>query len=124
MAQIPSFDETTLRALCEVLGDTSSGLTGSEIGQILRDCGIDDLLPNVTKRHRLFEALYQRQSRDGCGNQVVAFIYAAMKPVHYVRDRNIFEIRREALNQVLSFAGLNLGRRWSTSTNVCNPHHQ
>lgn len=109
MAQIPSFDETTLRAICEVLGDTSMGLTGSEIGQILRDCGIDDPLPSVTKRHRLFEALYQRQSRDGCGNQVVAFIYAAMKPVRYVRDRNIFETRREALNQVLSFSGLNLG---------------
>lgn len=109
MAQIPSFDETTLRAICSVLGDTSSGLTGGEIGQILRDCAIDDPFPGGTKRHRLFDALSQRQRRDACGNQIAAFIIAAMKPVRYVSDRHLFEARRENMNQVLSFAGLTLG---------------
>jgi uncharacterized protein (TIGR02391 family) len=109
MTPIASFDETTLRAICDVLGDTSSGLTGGEIGHVLSDCGIDDPLPNITKRRRLFEALRQRQNRDRCGNQVVAFIYAAMNPVRYVSNLDVFEIRRAALNQVLGFAGLNLG---------------
>ena len=109
MAQIPSFDETVLRKLCDVLGDTSTGLTGSEIGQILSDCRIVDPLPGNTKRHRLYEALSQQQSSDRCGNQVIAFVLASMKPVRYVDERHLFETRRDALNQVLAFTGMILG---------------
>lgn len=109
MTTIPAFDEANLRAICDVLGDTESGLTGSEIGQVLRDCGIDDPLPGHTKRHRLFEALCRRQREDRCGNNVVAFIQAAMNPVHYVRNPMLFEERRLQLNQVLCFSGFALG---------------
>lgn len=110
MTQIPPFEETMLRAICNILGDTSDGLTGSEIGQLLRDCGIEDPLPSHTKRERLFEALYQRQRKDRVGNHVVAFICKAMNPVRYVGNPHIFEIRRSKLNQVLIFAGLALGQ--------------
>jgi hypothetical protein len=79
------------------------------MGRILHDCGINDPLPGDTKRYRLYEALSQRQNSDRCGNQVVAFILAAMKPVRYVNERQLFETRRETLNQVLSFNGLTLG---------------
>jgi hypothetical protein len=37
----------------------------------------------MTKRHRLFEALRQRQERDGCANLVIAFIQETMKPVRH-----------------------------------------
>ena len=109
MARIPEFEETILRKICDILGDTYAGLTGSEIGQILQDCGIDDPSPGATKRHRLFEALSRRQRLDRCGNNVVAFIYAAMHPVRYVGNRELFEDRRFQLNQVLAFAGYTLG---------------
>ena len=36
MAAIPKFDEANLQALSDSLGDTSTGLTGSEIGRFLR----------------------------------------------------------------------------------------
>jgi len=36
MAAIPKFDEPNLQALSDILGDTSTGLTGSEIGRFLR----------------------------------------------------------------------------------------
>jgi len=110
VAIVPSFDETNLRAICDILGDTEAGLTGSEIGQILRDCGIEDPLPGDTKRQRLFEALQQRQCGDKCGNHIVAFIHAAMNPVRYVDDSELYDERRWQLNQVLSFSGLTLGR--------------
>ena len=42
MTAIPALDETHLEAICEVLGATDSGLTGSEIGRYLRECGIAD----------------------------------------------------------------------------------
>ena len=109
MTQVPSFEETALRAICDILGDTSDGLSGSEIGRLLRDCGIEDLLPDHTKRERLFAALHQRQRKDGYGNHVVAFIYKAMNPVRYTRNPDVFENRRSQLNQALAFTGFFLG---------------
>ncbi|ATB26889.1 hypothetical protein MEBOL_000323 [Melittangium boletus DSM 14713] len=35
---LPSLDAATLEALCGVLGNTGDGLTGSEIGALLRQC--------------------------------------------------------------------------------------
>jgi len=40
-----------------VLADTSSGLTGSEIGRLLQHVSIDDEEPTATKWKRLFFAL-------------------------------------------------------------------
>lgn len=61
---VPSLDTATLEALCGVLGDAGDGLTGSEIGTLLRQSQIDDVAPGITKRHRLYEALAARQQRD------------------------------------------------------------
>ena len=124
MASIPAFDEINLRAVCDILGDTSSGLTGSEIAQVLSECRIDDPIPSGTKCYRLFEALSQRQRRDNCGNNVVAFIQAAMNPVRYVRDPELFDERRSQLNQALAFSGAQLGKdgklRQSETVNTLN----
>lgn len=109
MAKVPILQDNTLQAICNVLGDTSAGLTGREIGQILSSCGIDDPNPDYAKRDRLFEALSQRQRRDGCGDNVAAFIFKAMAPVRYIESRENFEKQRAKLNQALSFAGLSLG---------------
>jgi uncharacterized protein (TIGR02391 family) len=109
MASIPSFDETVLHSICDVLADTVEGLTGSEIGQLLRESNIDDVLSGFTKRVRLFEALSQKQKQDNCANNVVAFIHKAMNPVRYTQKPHVFENRRFQLNKALAFAGLALG---------------
>ena len=83
MVAIPKIEDTKLEAICAVLGDTAAGLTGSEIGRLLSRCSIDDPMPNMTKRHRLFEALRSRQMKDGCANNVLAFIQTAMAPVRF-----------------------------------------
>ena len=108
MAVIDSFDSESLRAICNILGDTTEGLTGTEIGQLLESCGIDDPMPG-TKRYRLYEALAQRQAQDRCGNNVAAFINAAMNPVRYTRESELFEQRRSELNVVLAFCGFQIG---------------
>ena len=69
---VGTFDDQTLRAICDVLGDSSDGLTGGEISRLLADCGIEDPFPTGTKRHRSSEALAARQKGDGCGNAGVA----------------------------------------------------
>src|SRR5689334_16107431 len=109
MAAIPTIEHAKLEAICAVLGDTEAGLTGSEIGRLLSRCGIDDPNPTHTKRHRLFEALQARQVTDGCANNVFAFVQAVMDPVRFRGNHARYEELRGALNEALSFEGLNLG---------------
>ena len=106
----PKLDDTHLRAICDVIGNTGEGLTGSEIGQYLRECGIADPSSGTTKRHRLFEALRAKQDADRCANNVLAFITYVMNPVFYVGEKSeLFEERRLKLNRILAFRGLKLG---------------
>ena len=109
MAAIAPFSDAHLERICDVLADTETGLTGSEIGRLLRDLDIADPMPGITKRRRLYEALRGRQQRDGCGNLVVAFVHRAMDPVRYTGDSAYFEMKRNELNHVLAFSGLQLG---------------
>jgi len=106
--KIPAFNEANLEQVCNVLGDTSTGLTGSEIGRYLRECGIDDPNPGMTKRIRLYEALVARQRADGCASDVYAFIQRVMNPVLHVHSPGYFESKQAELNRVLSFEGLRL----------------
>jgi uncharacterized protein (TIGR02391 family) len=105
---IPNIDTEVLRSVCNILADTSSGLTGTEIGNLLNSCGIPDPFSSITKRLRLFEALKAKQLKDRCANNVVAFIQLAMNPVRHVGEHDYFESQRSKLNQVLAFAGLEL----------------
>jgi hypothetical protein len=71
MPTFPSFSDTQLQAICDILGDTSEGLIGSEIARLLTQCGIDDPSAGATKRYRLFTALNLRQKQDRCANNQV-----------------------------------------------------
>src|SRR3990172_1429486 len=99
MAVIPSLDETHLEAICDVLGATSDGMTGSEIGRYLRECSIPDPLPDHTKRHRLFEALRAKQREDRCANNVLAFVRKVMNPVLYHQNPGYYSGFRSRLNK-------------------------
>lgn len=107
---IQKFDEDHLQALCNVLADTSKGLTGSQIQEILSQLNIPDISPASTKRYRLFQALSLKQQQDKCGNHVIAFLQKAMAPVRYVNNQDFFEARRTELNTVLAFCGYELGK--------------
>jgi hypothetical protein len=58
---VPCFQLNILERICDVLADTSTGFTGSEIGKLLMRLSIADPQPQMTKRHRLYEALRQRR---------------------------------------------------------------
>jgi uncharacterized protein (TIGR02391 family) len=105
MAPVSEFAAIHLRSICDVLADTDTGLTGSEISQLLSQMGIADPTLAATKRHRLFDALNARQQQDRCGNLVVAFIQGTMEPVRYTRNKEFFDRLRE----VLAFAGYSIG---------------
>ncbi len=105
---IPTIDTEVLRSLCNILAETSTGLTGNEIAILLNSCGINDPAPGITKRHRLFEALSAKQTADRCANNVVAFIQQAMNPARHVGKHDYFEEQRSQLNEVLAFVGMEL----------------
>jgi uncharacterized protein (TIGR02391 family) len=101
-------NDANLEALCNVLGDTGTGLTGSEIGRYLRDCGIADPLPGMTKRVRLLEALRSKQNADRCANGVLHFVKYVMDPVRHTGNRAYYETKRAEVNAVLAFSGVEL----------------
>lgn len=102
---IPTFSEDQLVAICKILGDTHTGLTGSEIHDLLIRLGIEDPYPGMTKHRRLFEALIKRQGKDSCGNNIVNFIQAAISPIRYINNADLFRNKQNELNNVLSFCG-------------------
>ena len=106
---VQAFDAGQLDGICKVLGETAEGLTGSEIGQLLRTSQIDDPQPTITKWKRLFEALLLCQQKENCGNCVVKFIQAACSPTRYAGQQASFEARRDELNFILSLCGYELG---------------
>jgi uncharacterized protein (TIGR02391 family) len=100
------FSAPELESLCKALADTSSGLTGTEIGQALRQVGVDDTDPTLTKWRRLYNALASRQNRDQTGDRVLAFISYALAPARYRGQEPTLHERLAAVNVTLAFHGL------------------
>jgi uncharacterized protein (TIGR02391 family) len=102
------FSAQHLEAVCRVLADTDNGLTGTEIGYLLRDSKIDDIDPTNTKWKRLLNAFIQFQNKNQAGNCVVVFVTRSMNPASYTNRPDVFSLRRDKLNAVLAFCGMHL----------------
>jgi len=100
------FDQSHLQAIANALDDTESGLTGSEIGHLLRTCRMDDPSPDITKRHRIYNAFVRTQNTTHDRRPILGFIRYAMKPASYTREPHRYEPTRMNLNRALAFAGL------------------
>ena len=106
---IPPFSAERLEAISRVIGDTESGLTGTELSQVLAQINIGDPTPSMTKWKRLFNALVEFQNREKVGNHVIVLITRTMDLAKYTADIATFHSRRERLNPILAFAGMTLG---------------
>lgn len=128
MPPIPKLSQNILQEVCNLIGDTNSGLSGSEIGRLLSQSGIEDFEPTSTKRFRLFEALNRQQEKDGCSNNIFALIQNIMDPIRYASNPDMFRNRRASLNVILGFGGYELGNdgkiRVVEKTNDLDEAHQ
>ena len=106
--EIALFDDANLEAICKALGDTKTGLTGSEIGRYLQEIGLVDVSPMSTKWARLYDALIASQLETGNGSSVVQFIKRTMNPVRYSREPERFKSKQDELNRMLGFCGYRL----------------
>lgn len=111
MAKIPSFRESTIELLSNIIGDTNTGLTGSEIHRLLLQSQIEDnIQPGVmlSKHKCLFNAFAGEIKKNHCSNNVVQFLMLYLDPARYVGSKELFESRREAVNKQLAFEGLEI----------------
>ena len=100
------FRSGDLEALCKVLADTYTGLTGSEIAHTLAQIGVVDTDPTMTKWKRLYNALADEQNKRQDSNKVLSFIATALQPTRYINNRELYESMLMGVNTVLAFHGL------------------
>jgi len=103
---MPTFTQSQLQALADALGDTTLGLTGSEIGHLLQTCRMSDSSPTLTKRHRIYNAFVEEQNTRQDRTHILAFVRKALKPEFHLRSPERFEPLRLKVNAALLFAGL------------------
>jgi uncharacterized protein (TIGR02391 family) len=101
----PILEPHLLESICKTIADTSTGLSGTEIGKILADSGISDIDPTNTKWKRLYNAFVNWQNQNHCSNHILKFIQNALQPVRYLGNEETFQDRKNEINKRLSFIG-------------------
>ena len=96
------FTQDQLEAIAGALGDTSAGLTGTEIQYLLASSKMTDPGP-ITKRIRIYNAFAESQNTKKNRTNILEFIRLAMKPARYTREPQRYEPMRALLNQALAF---------------------
>jgi len=103
--RILPFESAILEKIAQILGDTSDGLTGSEMGHKLLQCKIPDTDSAFIKWKRLYNAFANFQNQHKSGNHVIIFINEVMNPALYTESPEKFHARQERLNTVLVLCG-------------------
>ena len=105
MSESP-WEISILTRVAQILADTSDGLTGREIGDMLTRLNMEDPYPDWTKWRRLEEAFVRRQNLDGSPKRIITFICNVMNPANYRDAPELFSLRQDRLNGVLTFVSL------------------
>src|ERR1700674_5481084 len=107
MSAVLSFPEGQVEALAKVLGECGSG---TDISRVLHDRGLLDNSGESTKWRRVYWVFLARQRSTGCANSIIDFIQSFLIPARFVGRSEEFEKRRQELNTILAFSGLEYGR--------------
>lgn len=107
----PPIDSGTLEGISKVLGHTSNGLTGPEIGKFLQEAKIPDIDPGNTKWKRLYNAFISFQDRKKLSNNILTFVNKSMNPARFIGNKEKFEWLRIEVNKRICFIGFELSKR-------------
>jgi uncharacterized protein (TIGR02391 family) len=100
------FSQAQLEALAAALGETDTGISGSQIGHLLAACGMEDPEPTLTKRHRLYNAFARSWNSTRGGEAILRFVAQALRPERFLREPTRYEPLRANANRALGFVGL------------------
>lgn len=100
------FEQAHIDAIARALAE--DGLTGTEIGHLLRVCNMGEQDPGagITKWKRLQIAFASRQNAAQNSRAIQEFIRQAMAPANHLSTPGRHEAMRFRLNQALLLAGL------------------
>ena len=107
MNVFPEFPEGQIEALARLLGECGSG---TDISRVLDACGLADTSGESTKWRRLYKVFLEQQRHSMSSNQIINFIQSFLTPPRFVNRSQAFEKRRQELNVILAFSGLEYGR--------------
>ncbi len=99
------FPRAVMKGISQILGDTKTGLSGTEIQNLLAQVQIVDIEPAITKWKRIFSAFANYQNKSQCSNAILNFIKEALSPAKFVNNQIEFEEKRSLINQQLHFVG-------------------
>ena len=108
MASFPHLTNGELERISNILGNTSTGFTGSEISRLFAVCHIPDALPNGTKRVRLFDSFANCCNQNKSSNCVFAFIQEALVPSRWLERPTGRDTMAVEINEVLALKGIQL----------------
>lgn len=107
-----------LQAICDILGETNTGLTKTELQKVLCQCGIAEMddghrnngyrvILGQNKRTWLYNCLANEINNSRNRNKVHTFIESVLNPARYTADdkQKRFEELRNSVNKVLMLAG-------------------
>lgn len=109
--KIEPFKQSTLEMLCNIMGDTSLGLTGSEIHKFLLLAKIEDIDDKNTKRYRLYNAFVEFQKKNQCANNILDFIKRVLDPQLYIDNISYYQNFRSKINAQLAFEGFEISEK-------------
>lgn len=101
---IPSLPDMHLDRLAREIAES---LTHADFSRIFAQLGLAQ--GDGPRWRRIFCALDERQRRDRCGNNVGAFIEAALDPVNFLGREDTHDDLRRRVNELLAFHGLEVG---------------
>lgn len=108
MAQpIPSLKASTIEMVARTLGDTSRGLTGSKLHNLLLQAKIKEECEDMSQSKwvRIYNACANYQNRNRCANNILNFIKYSLDPALYVNDKARYDWLRLEVNKYLAFEG-------------------
>lgn len=107
-----------IRKISDIIGDTSSGLSGADIKRTLADSGIEILddgkrqnrneyTIGLNKRDYLYQCLTHDLVQYHSSNRIIAYLNSIMDPGRYVKPekRQQYEYLFENINKVLRLKG-------------------
>ncbi|MCF7944246.1 MAG: TIGR02391 family protein [Spirochaetia bacterium] len=100
------FTAGQIEKISKIIGETYSGLTGTEIEYFLSSIGLQDVDPELTKWKRLYNAFVKAHNEKIADNFILSFISIVFQPSRFIGDSKRYNFLLDELNTVLSFIGL------------------
>jgi uncharacterized protein (TIGR02391 family) len=107
MASLPEIPAHAFKPLAKTLGECG---IGTDITNTFKELGVATSCSESTKWKRLHHFFVESSRATRSSNQIYAFIQSFMAPARFLGRKEDFEAKRQSLNEVLSFIGVEFGK--------------